>query len=114
MSSLTALEASEAIKKTRGNISQAAKRLGVDRSYLHRFINKHPSVKTAVNDAREGMKDFAESKLMEGIEEGNTALIIFYLKTQAKDRGYVERQEVTGAEGSKIEISLDKSLDWDA
>ena len=31
--------------------------------------------------------------MMEQIRKGNTAMIIFYLKTQAKGRGYVERIE---------------------
>jgi hypothetical protein len=38
--------------------------------------------------------DLAESKLHEEILGGNTAAIIFFLKTKGKKRGYVERQEV--------------------
>jgi hypothetical protein len=36
------------------------------------------------------------------IKEGNVAATIFYLKTQGKQRGYIERQEVTGADGAPI------------
>ena len=91
---ISAIEAIEAIKKTKGVVSQAAKRLGISRMQLHRIINDRSTVKEALTDAREEMKDFAESQLYKGMNDGNPTLIIFYLKTQAKDRGYVERQEI--------------------
>jgi len=34
----------------------------------------------------------AESQLMKKIKQGNLTAIIFFLKTQAKHRGYVEKQ----------------------
>jgi hypothetical protein len=39
---------------------------------------------------------------MKLIKDGNVAATIFFLKTQGKRRGYIERQEVTGAEGAPI------------
>lgn len=106
----TAGQAAEALRDKKGFITQAAKQLGITRQQLHNLINAHPTVKEALTDAREEMKDFAESKMYQGIAEGNTALLIFYLKTQAKDRGYVERQEITGADAGPIEVKspLDK------
>jgi hypothetical protein len=92
-----------AIKESKGFITTAAKRLGISRQRLHTMINKNAKVKEAVVDAREEMKDFTESKMYQGIADGNPTLIIFYAKTQMKDRGYVERQEVTGAGGGPLE-----------
>ena len=42
-------------------------------------------------EARESSVDLAESKLIEAIKNGNLTAIIFFLKTQGKSRGYVER-----------------------
>ena len=89
----TTKDAIQAIQDTKGFVSTAAKRLGISRVQLYRIINKHPTVKEALIDAREEMKDYAESKLFTNIQEGKEASIFFYLKTQAKDRGYIERQE---------------------
>ena len=90
----TTKAAIQAIQDTKGFVSTAAKRLGISRVQLYRIINKHPTVKEALTDAREEMKDFAESKLFTNIQEGKEASIFFYLKTQAKERGYIERQEL--------------------
>lgn len=116
MAKVTTAQAVEAIRENKGFITQSAKSLGVSRRHLHRLINRHPTIKEAVQDAREEMKDFTESKLYQGIDNDNTALIIFYLKTQAKDRGYVERQEITGHGGGPVKIDFskltDEELEW--
>ena len=44
----------------------------------------------------------AESQLHKQILKGNTSATIFYLKTKGKNRGYVERHEHTGIEGTKL------------
>jgi hypothetical protein len=100
---VTAKQCAKAIREQKGFITQAAKSLGITRSHLHTLINRHPTIKEALNDAREEMKDFAESKLYQGINDGNPTLIIFYLKTQGKDRGYIERQEI---DHSGVEIQV--------
>ena len=46
--------------------------------------------------------DVAEGVLMKAVTEGKTAELLFYLKTQGKSRGYVERTETTGADGEPI------------
>lgn len=92
----TANEIVEAIRQERGFVSRAARRLGCSRMTVYRATEKYASVREAIEDAREDMKDTAEAKLYQQIDEGNTTALIFYLKTQAKDRGYVERQELAG------------------
>ena len=61
-----------------------------------------------VNEIQNIALDFAESQLHKQIGDGSTAATIFYLKTKGKKRGYIERQEITGADGMpnnfKVEI----------
>jgi hypothetical protein len=89
----TAEQCITAAKDSRGFVTTIAKRLGCTRSYVYQLQKKYKTFAEAILDEREGLKDFAEGKLFSQIDEGNTTAIIFYLKTQAKERGYVERQE---------------------
>ena len=104
MAKTNAAEAAEALRESKGFITQAAKSLGISRRQLHNLINQHPTVKDALDDAKEEMKDFTESKIYQGIANDNTALIIFYAKTKMKDRGYVERQEIDHIRDVKIKV----------
>lgn len=82
-----------AITEAQGLISVAARRLGTSRSAVYAAINRHPTVAEAAEDARERTTDLAEGKLYGKINDGDITAIIFYLKTQGKARGYIERQE---------------------
>lgn len=102
----TAEEVANAITKAKGFTSYAARSLGCSARTVSRYIKKHPTVALAREEARELFKDDAESKLAEHIRNDNVTALIFYLKTQAKDRGYVERQEFAPAEGATFEFNV--------
>ena len=87
-----------------GNLSAVSRALGVNRLTVYRFMEKHPTVKQALSEAREKMIDNVESKLYSKALDGDTTAMIFFLKTQGKSRGYVERQEVTGADSAPVEL----------
>jgi hypothetical protein len=91
----------KAIVKAFGNLSTASKSLGVERATLYKWIEQE-GLEEAVQEGRNRRLDFAESMLDKGMQNENMTAIIFYLKTQGKSRGYVERQEVTGADGKKL------------
>ncbi len=95
----TADEVAAALKDARGFVSVAARRLGCSDSTVRSYVERYATCKQAVTDAREAMIDLAEGKLYANINDGDNTAIIFFLKTQAKDRGYVERVEQTGADG---------------
>ena len=84
-----------------GNLSTAAKSLQVERATLYSWIESE-GLEEAVVEGRNKRLDFVEGKLDQKINSGDTTAIIFFLKTQGKSRGYVERQEVTGKDGSKL------------
>jgi hypothetical protein len=77
-----------------GIVTAICRRLNVSRPTFYTLMKKSPTVRDALDNEREGMKDMAESSLMRQIQDGNTTATIFYLKTQARDRGYVERVQV--------------------
>ena len=99
---LTAEPTIAAIRDLHGNLSAVAKQLGVCRQTLYTYIERHPSVKDVVAESRETMLDNAESALYRAVLGGEAWAVCFFLKTQGKRRGYVERQEVTGAGGSEV------------
>jgi hypothetical protein len=81
---ITATQAIEAVEGSRGFITTVARKLGCTRGNVYALMKKYPTVKQAIDDERESLKDFAEGKLFQQIDDGNTTAIIFYLKTQAK------------------------------
>jgi len=107
----TAEEVGKAIADANGILAVAARKLGCSRRTIHNYVNKYASVKEVYADANETTIDFAEGKLMELIKDGNVTAIIFFLKTKAKHRGYVERQEHTGKDGGTINVKLVKHDD---
>jgi len=103
----TANQIIDALKEKHGNMSASARFLGCSRITISRYIDTYPTVKAVYEEERETLIDFAENQLFKQVQEGNITAIIFTLKTIGKSRGYVERQEVTGANGGAIVV------DWD-
>ena len=96
----------KAISGTGGIKSTIAKRLGVTRWTVDNYLKRWKSVQEAYDEEREKIVDMAETKLLEKIKSGDYPAIRFFLMTQAKERGYVERQEHTGADGDVIRVKL--------
>ena len=96
----------EAVKKNGGAVYLAARELGCAPNTIYNRMERVPSIKQAVEDARGEVVDYAEQKLRLAILNGEPWAIAMALKTIGKSRGYVERQEVTGAEGSHIVVRL--------
>jgi hypothetical protein len=99
----------EILRITRGNLSSAAERIGCNRVTVYNYIEAHPELKEVLKEARETMLDHAESSLYNAAIRGEGGAVCFFLKTQGKSRGYIERQELTGAEGVPLTISSGKS-----
>ena len=105
----TAQQVADALTQAKGFVSVAARNLGCADRTVRNYMERYAVCKQAVTDARESMIDIAEGRLYQNINSGDNTAIIFFLKTQAKHRGYIERHEVTGADGRAIVIRWDES-----
>lgn len=103
----------EAMKETYGIISTAAEHTGISRQTHYNWLKEDPEYSEAIENINEAAIDHVESKLREKIngvtvqtynakgepviyeQPPSDTAIIFYLKTKAKKRGYVERTEVS-------------------
>ena len=102
---LTAAEMIVAITEADGYVTKASHILKCSRGKFYTWLKKYPTVQQALENIREDRHEYVENQLMKLIENGNITAIIFYLKTQAKHLGYVERQEITGKDGGAVEIN---------
>jgi hypothetical protein len=84
----------EQLRKLDGNQAAVARHFGVTRQAVNKLVGSRADLRDACRDARESMKDEAESSLYKAVKSGESWAVCFFLKTQAKDRGYVERQEL--------------------
>jgi hypothetical protein len=97
----------EALEKSLGIVTSAAKVVGIRRETHYAWLNEDPEYKAAVESLNDIALDFAESQLHKQIQNGNVVATIFYLKTKGKGRGYIERTELTGKDGEQL-IQLPK------
>lgn len=107
-----------------GNVSQAVRATGISKSQAYNWKKEDLDFARSWAESRDIAKDFVESKLMELIDgekvEGSgengapiiytrppcKTSIIFYLKTQAKDRGYTERIEVEQVNQVRVTVEI--------
>ena len=90
-----------------GIISQAAKKMDLDRTTPYRWMKEDITFAEKVHEIQNLVLDFTESKLLELIRDGNPTAIIFMLKTKGKDRGYIERREITGMNGQALDVKIE-------
>ena len=75
------------------NVSATCTALGISRQTFYTRKNTDAELRERLEEAEEAIIDFAESKLVESIGDGDLTAIIFFLKTKGKKRGYVEKVE---------------------
>lgn len=102
MAVLTSEFVSAKLREFHGNMAAVARAAGVTRQAVYKYIESNDELKAVKQECRESMIDNAESSLYRAIVNGEAWAVCFFLKTQGKPRGYVERQEVTGADGKPI------------
>lgn len=117
----------EALEAYHGIISDACRKVGISRQTYYDWLKSDPDLKLAAEEIGETAIDFVEGKLFEKIngvtvkvngtkdedeityqQAPSDTAIIFYLKTKAKKRGYIERTENEHIFPSSIRIIRDK------
>lgn len=93
------------LKGTAGLVSPAADKFGINRSTHYLWIRKYEGFKEAVDDISDSMIDFTEGQLFNLIKEGEPSAVYFFLKCKAKNRGYVEKQQVEHSGGLDISVA---------
>jgi len=97
----------EALEKSLGVVTTACKIVGVGRTTFYQWLKDDEEFAKQVDDIQNIALDYAESQLHKQIGDGSTAATIFYLKTKGKKRGYIERQEITGADGMPTNFQIE-------
>jgi predicted transcriptional regulator len=103
-------EIANALKKTHGLITPAAEMLGVTQQAISARIKASPELQKVLDETIVKITDKCEAGLFKHIKNGNLTAQIFYLKTKGRDRGYIERREVTGQDGGPVKIQTIKRV----
>lgn len=99
----------ESLVKTLGIVTTAVKLAKISRDTHYSWMKDDPEYKAAVEDVDNIAIDFVESQFHKRIQAGDTVACIFYLKTKAKKRGYIERVEVKKEIVEDLDIPV---IDW--
>jgi hypothetical protein len=102
----TAQQVADVLTETKGMMFIAAQRLGCSQETVRQYCKRFALVQAAKDAQRGIMVDTAELKLWQSIQNGESWGITLCLKTIGKDRGYVERQELTGEDGTGMVLRV--------
>lgn len=93
MSILTEEVVEQQLRLHDGNMASVGRACGVTRHAVHQYISSRPHLRQVYEECREIMLDDGESSLYKAVKEGQSWAVTFYLKTQGRKRGYVEKVE---------------------
>ena len=99
-----------AIEGCRGIISTVAARLHVGWHTAERAINDSEKAREAMSDEEETTLDFVEGKAIQRINDGDGAMIRFYLATKGKKRGFTYEEKLEAdesAEDNEVNVICD-------
>jgi len=102
----TSDEVIKAIGNSYGIKSKIAERLGVHRHTLDRYLDEYATARQAYLDEVERVGDWAETNIITAIKDGNLDISKWYAGKKLQHRGYVERQELTGADSGPLKIQV--------
>jgi hypothetical protein len=115
----TAAQIIAALELLAGVYLGAAQKLGCSRQTIANYVERYAEVKLAHERILEERLDLAETVLVKAMaNNGQPSLqldaVKFYLRTKGRQRGYVERSEMAGANGEPIAVAASVKLDLSA
>lgn len=94
------------LKSKLGVVSAASLECNISRTTFYDWLHNDPAFKRKVDQINEHAIDFVESKMFEGINNGDRQLIQFFLSTRGKKRGYTTRLEVQQDKRGIIQLNV--------
>ena len=88
-----------------GLVATTCRKAGISRSTYYKWRKEDTDFANKADEVRELQKDAVEALILKKMKDGDTAMLIFYAKTQMKDRGYVERTEIVGKDGADLSFA---------
>lgn len=102
----------EILGQNAGIVSASCRAANISRFTFYKWYNEDPEFAEKADDIKEMQKDLCEAMIIKKMKDGDPTMLIFYAKTQMKDRGYSERIETTGKNGEPLipqqEIDISK------
>lgn len=95
-----------ALTATRGMTYLAAQHLGCSHHTINTRLATSPRLRAIVEAQTGRVLDTAETKLFDAMQTGDLGAIKYLLSTKGKDRGYTERQEITGKDGHSLKVDV--------
>jgi len=94
----------EALINKKGAVYLAASDLGCSHTAIYDYLDKYPDLQELKDGFDEEVTDIAVLNLRKAVINADPWALKYQLSTKGKNRGYVERQEVTGADGGAIVV----------
>ena len=98
-------EVKHALTASHGFLSMASRRLQCSPGTLKKYIEKYDSLREHLYWIQERVKDLAEFRIMQKINEGDTDMLKFFASRKMADRGYTDRKEIH-ATNTEIKLNL--------
>jgi hypothetical protein len=90
----SAAEVAQVAMDSHGLCTLMARKLGVSPRTIFVYARRYETVRVAIKEAREATADAVESQLIAAAMRGEPWAVTYYVKTQARDRGYGDTARV--------------------
>ncbi len=95
------------LRKNFGNVTLTCDAIGISRFEVYKWRKDDPEFNNAVEEINEVSLDMVEGVMMKAIlEDGNARLIMFYLNSKGKKRGYGLKNESDGDKSGAVLLNI--------